>query len=81
MKYSYRSKTYKLKNKLKILLTILLAVLISTTGYLLSKNVPTNNPWILIDASDIIIHIFEKEVRDFYNLEKLYTRGKVVISE
>lgn len=49
--------------------------------YLLSKNVPTNNPWILIDASDIIIHIFEKEVRDFYNLEKLYTRGKVVISE
>ena len=49
--------------------------------YLLSKNIPTNNPWILIDASDIIIHIFEKEVRDFYNLEKLYTRGKVIISE
>jgi ribosome-associated protein len=49
--------------------------------YLLSKNVQTNNPWILIDASDIIIHIFEKEVRDFYNLEKLYTRGKIIISE
>lgn len=49
--------------------------------YLLSKNIPTNNPWILIDASDIIVHIFEKEARDFYNLEKLYTRGKIIISE
>lgn len=49
--------------------------------YLLSKNISTNNPWILIDASDIIVHIFEKEAREFYNLEKLYTRGKVIISE
>lgn len=49
--------------------------------YLMSKNISTNNPWILIDASDIIVHIFEKETRDFYNLEKLYTRGKIIISE
>ena len=40
MVYSYRNKkTYRMKHKLKLLLTILLAVLISTTGYLLSKNV------------------------------------------
>ena len=40
-----------------------------------------SSTWILMDYNDIIIHIFEKEVRDFYNLEKLYTRGKVIISE
>ncbi len=43
--------------------------------YLMSKNVETNNPWILVDASDIIFHIFEAESREFYNLEKLYIRG------
>lgn len=29
--------------------------------------------WVLIDAGDIIIHIFRPEVRDFYKLEKMWT--------
>lgn len=28
--------------------------------------------WILIDASDVIVHIFRPEVRDFYQLEKMW---------
>jgi len=28
--------------------------------------------WILVDAGDVIIHLFRPEVRDFYNLDKMW---------
>jgi ribosome-associated protein len=28
--------------------------------------------WVLIDADDVIVHIFRPEVRSFYNLERMW---------
>jgi ribosome-associated protein len=32
--------------------------------------------WVLVDAADIIVHIFRPEVRQFYNLEKMWSADR-----
>lgn len=36
------------------------------------------NPWILIDSGEVIVNVFMREEREFYNLEKLYFKGKII---
>ena len=31
--------------------------------------------WVLIDAGDVIVHLFRPEVRSFYNLERMWAFG------
>ncbi len=41
-----------------------------------TEGVGTN--WTLMDYNDIIIHIFSKEDREFYDLERVWSDGKEV---
>lgn len=48
-------------------------------GYSLKQQEGTNSgTWVLMDYGDIIVHIFDKESRSFYNLEHIWSDGREV---
>jgi len=36
-----------------------------------------NSEWILLDYSNVVVHIFQKEIRDFYRLEELWADAEI----
>ena len=45
---------------------------LKTAGYKTAIEGEEKADWVLIDAFDVIVHIFKPEVRDFYNIEKMW---------
>lgn len=41
----------------------------------------TNADWVLIDTGEVIIHIFRPEVREFYNLERLWSQNTDALAQ
>lgn len=36
-----------------------------------------NAEWVLLDYVNVVVHVFQKQVRDFYNLESLWGDAKI----
>jgi len=37
-----------------------------------------NQEWVLIDYVDIVVHIFQKEIREYYDIENLWGDAKII---
>jgi ribosome-associated protein len=35
--------------------------------------------WLVVDLGDLVVHLFSPEQRDYYDLEKLWDRGKILV--
>jgi ribosome-associated protein len=39
----------------------------------------TNSGWIVIDLGDVVVHLFSPDQRNYYQLEQLWSKGKVLL--
>ncbi len=44
----------------------------SVRAYRIAIEGKEQGDWVLIDASDVIVHLFRPEIRAYYNLEKMW---------
>jgi len=40
-----------------------------------------NSSWILMDYGDVVVHVFNREDRLFYDLERIWSDGRIVMPE
>ncbi|PTN37646.1 ribosome silencing factor [Desulfonatronum sp. SC1] len=41
----------------------------------------TEGRWILVDGNDVLVHIFQEESREFYNLDGLWSRARSLLDD
>mgnify|MGYP006182246369 FL=1 len=49
--------------------------------YAWKKEGYTNGEWVLVDFSSVVVHVFQREARDFYNIEGLWADAETTVIE
>ena len=52
--------------------------LMDKNNYTLRNKEGVHSKWVLIDYNDIVIHLFDDDYKDFYNLDKLWADAEEV---
>lgn len=52
--------------------------LIEQNNFEIKNKEGVHSKWVLIDSNDIIIHIFDDEYKEFYNLDKLWADAEEI---
>lgn len=49
----------------------------ATGEYAYSKEGIAQGEWVLVDYVNVVVHVFKKEIREFYAIEELWADGKL----
>lgn len=66
----------------RMLSSLVEAVLKTAKRYIKTISKPEGEPsggWMVVDLGDIVLHIFSPDQREYYQLEKLWDRGKILV--
>lgn len=50
-----------------------------THSILVRQEGATGDGWLVLDAKDIVVHLFSPDQRDYYRLEELWSKAKVLL--
>lgn len=48
-------------------------------GIISSVEGEPNDGWLVVDLGDVVVHLFSPDQREYYGLEKLWDRGKILL--
>ena len=48
-------------------------------NFILNLEGESRDGWIVADLEDIVIHFFSPELRNYYKLEQLWAKGKIIL--